>query len=109
MHMRKLTLVAAAALVLASAAPAMAQPTDVGNMAYPNPSQTPAGRVGGSAPGGRDVGNMQERVPGSRAGYQTNTYNRRPSSRTPTDVGNMAFPDPSFTPAGNLPPVPVGR
>ena len=98
----------AAAAAFALVAPALAQPTDVGNMAYPNPAGTPAGNFNRSAAGGRDVGNMQERAPG-RPGYQTNTYVRRPSSRTPTDVGNMAFPDPSFTPAGNLPPVSVGR
>ena len=101
------TLAAAAALGLA-AVPAVAQPSDVGNMAYPNPSQTPAGNFGRSPAGGRDVGNMQERTPG-RAGYQSNSYARRPSSRTPTDVGNMAFPDASQSPAGNLPAVPVTR
>ena len=104
--MKSFALAAVAAVVLA--APAVAQPTDVGNMAYPNPANTPAGSFNRGAVGGRDVGNMQLRTP-DRAGYQTNTYVRRPSSRTPTDVGNMAFPDPSLTPAGNLPPVPVGR
>ena len=103
-----LTLAAAAVLAVVAGSPVMAQPSDVGNMQYPNPSQTPAGNFARPPVGGRDVGNMQERQPG-RAGYQSNTYVRRPSSRTPTDVGNMAFPDPSTSPAGNLPPVAVGR
>ena len=89
--MTKTILAAATALLLAT--PVLAQQT---------------GSVSGPSNRGRDFGQGQQ-PPGGQAGYQANTYVRRPSRLTPTDVGNMAFPDPSLTPAGNLPPVPVGR
>ena len=93
--MKMLNLAVAAVLALAAAAPAMAQ----GSTAYPAPNARRF-TVGRPAP---------DQPSGGSPGYQANTYVRRPSSRTPTDVGNMAFPDPSETPAGRLPAVSVGR
>lgn len=106
--MKILTMAAAAALALATV-PAMAQPSDVGNMAYPNAAQRPSGSLARTPVGGRDVGSAAERPTGGRAGYTTGSYGRRPAGRTPSDVGNMAFPDPASTPAGNLPAVPATR
>ena len=83
---------AAAALVLA-AVPAAAQTSTSQAATKRAPART------------RYVNNPS----GGSPGYQENTYGRLPSPRTPTDVGNMAFPDPSQTPAGDLRSVPVGR
>ena len=95
--MKTLTMTAAAVLALATVAPAMAQATN------PDTAPTrPARRLAIGRPG-------PNQPDGGSPGYQANTYVRRPSSRTPTDVGNMQFPDPSETPAGSLPAVPVGR
>ena len=99
-QMKRYVLVAAAAFALV--APAVAQPSDTG-------SAGTGGRPGFFARG-RSATPGQNGLPGPGVtGGQSGAYVRRPSSLTPTDVGNMAFPDPSQTPAGNLAPVPVGR
>ena len=100
--MKTFTLATVAALGLALAVPALAQPSDVGNMAYPNPANTPQGNFARAPTSGRDVGNMAERAP-DRPGYTTRSYGRRPAGQTPTDVGSMAFPDPVAQ--GQLPAV----